>query len=188
MRKLKKILLLYSFLMNFPIQNLNTIDIKNKNNKEYFSTEQKGNGEILADTIYLPKIRVKPSHCSEYAVKSAKDIFGKEYIRQNAWNLRYYNKIEKSIENSDSLYSYLSKREFSEGVIIGMYNPHSKYNRKYDFNRKRVKYSHVVLYIGLDSLQNPQFIHQWGRKKEKVGLEGLLEKGLRPVEVLDSPI
>ncbi|MFA5396162.1 MAG: hypothetical protein WC346_09170 [Methanogenium sp.] len=185
--KMKKSIIISSILsilsVGFPKNISNFEFTKDITYNEYKFKEEKN--KIMADTISAPYFKIKPYHCSEYVVKSAKHIFDKEYNLEDAWNLRYKNNVISEITNYDDFLDKISKMEIPEGSIIGFYNPHSAYNYRKDFSGKKIKYSHVGLYIGLDSLNNPQIIHQWNKHIEKISLEKLLtDKQLRPIEVI----
>lgn len=184
---MKKSIIISSILSILSIsipKSINNYESLNHLNESYCEISEDKN-KIMADTILAPYFKIKPYHCSEYVVLSAKKIFDKEYVIEDAWNLRYKNKIISEVTNYNNFLDNLFNGEIPEGSVIGFYNPHSRYNHRKDFSGKKIKYSHVGLYIGLDSLNNPQIIHQWNKNIEKISLEKLLnDKQLKPIEVL----
>jgi hypothetical protein len=183
MKSLQKILLLSSVLLNFLPTSLGSIEgDKINKNKKYSIETLEVKKEGIEINIEPPFLKVKPNHCARYAIQASNKLFGKEYNYEDAWNLRYSNKILKEIRS----FQEVNWDSIPEGTILGVYNPKSNYNKRKDKKNKKIKYSHVVLYVGNDNKENPWFIHQWGKEIEKISIEGLLEKKLRPIEIIDS--
>ncbi|MCX6750843.1 MAG: hypothetical protein NTZ83_05275, partial [Candidatus Pacearchaeota archaeon] len=93
--------------------------------------------EQSSDKIRVPYFRISSGNCSEYAKKSAHKLFGKEYVWDKkkhdagaAWNLRYYNPVINEIDSIGEIKELIIEGNLKPGMILGMYNPKSKYNRK----------------------------------------------------------
>ena len=139
---------------------------------------EKFDGDIKI--LKAPRYRIQSNHCSEYSQRAAKEIYGKNYSRGNAWDLGKNNQIVQEIKETDDLIALADSGILKPGMIIGTYNPGSS------VNRKGRKYTHVVTYIGKNEDNQPEFIHQWGTIQEKMDLNELKQKKLRPVEIIDE--
>ena len=124
--------------------------------------------------LYIPR----PFLCSKVAVDTARNIFGLNYIKTNAWDLIYENNVIWEKESNLPL-------TLVPGVILGIYIPTSDYLyrvndnsinnlelvKKKDMVGREREYTHVALYLGNISSRD-QILHMVGKK---VGLENLDE-------------
>src|SRR3989344_4272913 len=46
-------------------------------------------------------LKLPPNNCARYVTMAAHDVFGLNYIRGNAWDLRYDNRIVSSVEKGN---------------------------------------------------------------------------------------
>lgn len=98
-------------------------------------------------------------YCSGYATRAAERLFGNEFERADAWNLRYRNNILP--------FSYSDLRE---GDLIGIFYPKSSHNDRRDEEGNQVSYTHVALYTG-----NREILHNFGGPVRE-NLEDFLER------------
>lgn len=133
-----------------------------------------------------PEYKLSRFHCAEYAVRAAKDLYRKEFVSSNAFNLRYCNKVISEIENPNQIYQLIDNGILKPGMIVGTTNPNSPYRNAADQSGQKAEYTHVVVYVGKNKDQEPEFIHQRESTIENVTLTQLLNMRLTPVEVLDT--
>lgn len=171
----------YEIPKNMNNENLEDI-VKLQRDNKYRKKAMEQN----SDKIVAPYYRSVPSgYCSKYAIKASKNLFGKEFVSQDAWNLRYKNKVVDEIDSIGEIKELIIDDKLTPGMIVGVYNPKSNKNRRKDLERHRIKYSHVVVYAGINKEFEPEFIQQYGRRIEKLTLNELIEKGLTPKEIID---
>lgn len=152
------------------------------------------------DTLYVPiyslNLRgVPPTHCSRYSRFAAEDLFNLDYKKDSlsdgvdAWNLRYHNKIIETSDNfsKDNLEELVSEEIIQPGMIVGFYNPKSKYKNGKDEKGKKRLYTHVGVYLGQGEDGEMKFAHQWGSKTQVNNLHWFYGKKLIPKEILDAP-
>lgn len=137
--------------------------------------------ESKLEIPHYSKSEVPPFYCSRYVQFAAKDLFGLEYSRSDAWNRRYDDQLVGPITNAE-LKTRASEGKLIPGDIIGFYNPSSSHNQDIDKNGKPVQYTHVMLFVGVDSNGNPQFAHLYGKNTLLVGSDYIKEKKLEARE------
>lgn len=138
----------------------------------------------------LAKFKLNSLNCARYVQKAAQKYYGEidSFPQRDAWNMRYASEIVVQLTSKDKYREIKDLREegiLRPGMILGLYNPKSKYRNTLDESGKKAKYTHVVLYVGKDKNGNLLFDHQWNKKTLRVNTGWLKEKGLRPVEILD---
>jgi len=174
----------------------NTIDRLGKSNLEKrikqqreYIFEQKSI-EQNSDKIKAPHYKnIPPGYCARYATTASKKMFGKEYENHEAWNLRYKNKIVENLDSIGELKELVINGKLEPGMIIGIYNPKSNKNKRKDLTHNKIKYSHVMVYAGINKDNELEFIHQLGKKIEKINLSDIQElenKGWKLIEILDD--
>jgi hypothetical protein len=125
--------------------------------------------------------------CAAYVRLAAQDLFGKHYNRADAWNLRYKNLVVADVKER-LLKTFSAEGVLRPGMIVGLFNQASRYNHKTDENGDPVRYTHVGLYLGDDTLtNNPQILDQWHNDTRIQSESALRASGLVPREILDSP-
>lgn len=132
--------------------------------------------------------QVPAFNCSRYARLASKELFGKEYQRADAWNLRYHDKVVQSL-GTNTLDNLYDSGTLKPGMIVGVFNPKSKYNDKLDESGKKVKYTHVILFVGEEKVNGKRelkFAHQFGKNFYLESAQAITNRGLSPIEVLDS--
>lgn len=169
-------------LDNYPNFNIENINKKNFNTLDELI---KCDSSFYSEEIKAPIYKIEPSHCSEYTRKAAKDLFSKNYSGSNSWNLRYYNRIVCEVKDKEELISLAKDTLLKPGMIVGFYNPDSKYKNKIDDRKEKAKYTHVTLYIGTDG-KDLQFVHQLNGRIEKINLKRIINFNLSPLEILDE--
>ena len=145
--------------------------------------------QYSSDEIQAPKYKyseVPPTHCSRYGVISAEDLFGKEYVREKAWNLRYKNKIASPFKEDQNLKELVTNNILRPGMLIGIYNPKSDYNNKIDLEGNKAKYTHIATFLGINDSGELEFAHQFGKKSDKITEQELRKKKLVPKEIITT--
>ncbi len=132
-------------------------------------------GEIKAP-VYNIFTGLHPGNCSAYVRKAGAEIFNKNYSFSSAWNRRYHDKVISQVKNFSEL-----DGKIEPGMIVGFYNPKSRYNKALDEKGRERKYSHVALYLG-----DGKFAHQLGAKTRVDTASDLEKLGWVPREIIDS--
>lgn len=138
-------------------------------------------------TLNIPvydEYSVPKNYCSRYIRFAAKDIFGLEYPKKDAWNQRYHNHIVAELKEESQLEKLVCEGKIKPGEIIGVYNPKSLYNLRKDEADKKVEYTHVALYLGTNCFGEPLLAHHYGKKTEVISVSELRKRGLMPKEAL----
>ena len=153
------------------------------------SVEDKVQEDNIADNKIVPEApvydeyKVPAGYCARYVRYAARDLFGVEYPSADAWKLRDADGIDEIKVSNDNLENLANKDRLKPGMLVGVYNPKSKYNSNEEV--KKVGYSHVVLFLGKDKDGRLWFADKFGSKTRKKTIEDLKkENGLVPVEVL----
>jgi len=136
--------------------------------------------------IRAPKYRLEKESCARYVRKAAETIYRKKYSWGDAWNMMYRNKVVSEIKDSIDIFKLMNTKKMLPGMVMGFKNPHSGNKWKKDDSRKRVKYTHVALYVGVNENFEPEFIHQEGRAIKKSTLRDLQKSEYSPVILLDE--
>ena len=124
--------------------------------------------------------------CSGYLRNSAYKLFEKNYSWGHSWNMKYHNKIVSSANDSSDIYNLIIKEIMKPGMAIGFYNPKSRYKNKKDERGKKVQYTHIALYVGVNEKLEPEFVHLEGFNRMKSNLKRMLLKEYKPVIILDE--
>ncbi len=142
--------------------------------------------EQSSDEISAPQYRTPPDYCSRYAKIAAENLFGKEYVREKAWNLRYKNKIASPFKEDQNLKELVTNNILRPGMLIGIYNPKSDYNNKIDLEGNKAKYTHIATFLGINDSGELEFAHQFGKKSDKITEQELRKKKLVPKEIITT--
>lgn len=170
--------------------------------------------EQSSDEIKTPKYsieKVPDNYCSRYANRSAKKIFKKEYEEDDAWDLKYKNSIidkfkDDEIISDSTIYESIKNKIIDGTLKPGMmvvtkrdlgpkeylkYTSYPKKGYKYagkDEKGNKIEDTHVILYIGINKNKEPEFIHKWVDKTERITIDDFKErKNLKPTYILDEP-
>jgi hypothetical protein len=162
--------------------------------------------EQSSDEIKVPYYKLASSSCSKYARLSAKKIFHKTYNPDHAWDLKYDNKTvyefkENEIQNdsiiSESIKNLILYDILKPGMmIVSKRDMKPKEHRRYktysspgkDKKGNNIENTHVLLYLGINDNKEPEFLHQWINKREKITIEDFKDrKNLKPTLILDTP-
>ncbi len=141
-----------------------------------------------SDEIQAPQYNTPRDYCSRYARFAAKDLFEKEYAWDHAWNLRYKDKIVHEIQENDTFKDLITKNILNPGMIVGIKQPdyRTSHENTRDLKGEKAKYTHVILYAGLNDNGQPEFLHQYGWKKEKITQEDFKKYKFTPIEILTT--
>lgn len=124
-------------------------------------------------------------HCSAFVRMAAKDIFGKDYVRANAWDRIYSENIVAKINSFGELRELSDLDILKPGMIVGIKNFLSKYSGKPDKNGNPREYTHVMLSLGKDQYGHAAFCEQWGDNINVRNLPVISKKRLSPRYVFD---
>ena len=94
------------------------------------------------------RCKVKDYECSRYARLFAKEHFGIRYASAHAWDRKYVDRIVCEVDSNKKLIDYIKSGLVSPGMMIGVYNPDSKWNDELDSRGNKIVSSHVLLYLG----------------------------------------
>ncbi len=127
--------------------------------------------------------KVPANMCARYVRLAAEDLFGIKYPAVDAWDIRDDSKVEEIKIDSKNTLENLAKNGFlKEGMIIGFYNPTSKYNTLAE--KDGAGYTHVMLYLGKED-ENLFFADKFGKKtRTKISLDEITRSGLDAREVM----
>lgn len=148
-----------------------------------------GNDSIPA----LAKFRLEPNNCAGYARRVADKYWNKKFHERDSWNFRYYDQVVSKINKKEDVYKQLDSLSMEgilqPGMIIGAEYPgwRNKFANEgiKDERGKFPAYPHTMVYVGRKD--GKVVIHQqWGPRIEEIDIEGLKQKKIIPVEILDS--
>lgn len=144
--------------------------------------------EQSSDEIKAPQYNTPRDYCSRYARIAAENIFGKKYSWEDAWNLRYKDKIAHHFNENDSFKELITNNILRPGMLVGVKQPDNKtsHENDKDLEGNKVKYTHIILYAGLNDSGEPEFLHQYGRKKEKINEKDFEKFGFTPKEIITT--
>ena len=129
--------------------------------------------EDLTEPPSIPSFN-EPGKCSGYATRAAKQLFGLTYLREDAWNLRYRNKVPQNSNNGE-----INVRIIRPGSILGLEYPDSRENtegRKNRDMRGNVRlYTHIGLYLGQSPTDDQLILHSFTKGPVIESLQGFLE-------------
>ncbi|MEK6916075.1 MAG: hypothetical protein AABW89_06050 [Nanoarchaeota archaeon] len=138
---------------------------------------------LLPVGIVYPTDIVPANMCSRYARLAAEDIFGIQYPRADAWDIRNDLRIEEiSVKNKLDLERLENEGRLRPGMLVGFFNPNSKYNGQ--ARDAGAGYTHVALYLGEDG--DLIFADKFGKNtRQRITIDEILSNGnLEPREVL----
>jgi hypothetical protein len=129
-------------------------------------------------------------NCAGYAARTANMKFHKLYVHTDAWDLGYENRVVTQINHPADLVDLVDHNILTPGMLVAFYNPDSWYKDNKDKKRKKVRYTHVAVYAGLENKGKNRgklmFYHQFHSTIETISYQELLELGLKPVEIIDE--
>ncbi len=143
--------------------------------------------EVSSGKLGIPiysESETPPFYCSRYVKYVAKDLFGECYPSTDAWELKYADKMNTHvISNGETISSLISNGILAKGRLIGVYTPLSEYNNTIDSKNSKVKYTHVVIYLGNTSSGAPRFADLYANEI-RVFDDSVLLSQFTPIEVL----
>ena len=134
-------------------------------NELYFVRDSSGLYLPCYNSETLPK-----GFCARFVRLAAKDLFGLDYPVVNAWDLQHDAVLIANLNGNRNLHEMSTFDLLEKGIVVGAYYPQSKANGRSDKQNIKVSYTHVLLFVGNDSLGNPVFIEQF---KEKIQIRRL---------------
>jgi hypothetical protein len=100
---------------------------------------------------------IPSEYCAGYAKAVAKDLFNVDYGLGDAWELPYKYQFREIGNTGFSLRA----RSFRKGDLLGVYFTTSRNNIRSDSNGKPVKFTHMMVYLGIRKRDNqPVFAEQ----------------------------
>lgn len=141
-------------------------------------------GNKIAIPVYS-KTELPECSCSAFVRMAAKDVFGIDYLRANAWDRIYSDRIIAGVDSFDELSELADSDVLRAGMIIGVKNPLSRYSFQMDKLGKPREYTHVSLYLGRDARENPTFCEQWINKINVQNLPVISRRRISPKYVFD---
>jgi hypothetical protein len=111
--------------------------------------------KVLDVPVYHKEL-VPPDYCSRYARLAAEQMFGKKYPKANAWDISKVCSRVANVGNNEELIALAEDGILKPGMIIGLYYPDTEHNN-FEY-----PYTHVSLFLGLDSRNRPLFAEQFG--------------------------
>ena len=135
------------------------------------------NGPIYSDS------KVPANMCSRYVRLAAEDLFGLKYPNVDAWDIRDDSRVrEIEIDAENTLEKLAGQGKLKPGMLVGVYNPTSKYNAR--AKEDGAGYTHVMLYLGqIDG--ELLFADKFGKNtRPKISLNEIKSKGLQPKELM----
>lgn len=144
------------------------------------SPTMKEHGSIKAP-VYSSST-VPTNMCSRYVRLAAKDLFGIEYPSADAWDIRDDQHVKEIVLGDfNSLRRLVDEDKITPGMIIGFYNPSSKYNSR--AQEDGAGYTHVMLYVGKDGSE-PVLADKFGKETRVLSLEELSKTKIVPKEAM----
>jgi len=146
------------------------------------SKEKKRDFVFREGPVYSDE-QVPANICSRYVRLAAKDLFGIEYPSADAWDIRDDSRVKEiRLDGTNSLEWLIDSGNLKPGMLVGVYNPTSRYNQR--ASQDGAGYTHVMLYLGNDGGE-PFFADKFGKKtRPKISLKDLNDSGLKPREIL----
>jgi hypothetical protein len=151
------------------------------------ATTYQGHSQALKIPVYTEISASKTPQCAKYARHVAKDVFGKTYQPDDAWDLQYKNKVVAQVSRRTTLEKLADRGILRPGMMVGIYNPRSDFNSGRDEKGKPREYTHVIVYLGDDpKTSEPLFADQFGQDTRVKTEKQLKRTGLVPREILNS--
>ncbi len=126
-------------------------------------------GNQISIPVYS-KTELPRDYCSAFTRMAAKDIFAMDYVRANAWDRIYSDKIIGKINSFKELKEFSDSDVLKPGMIVGVKNFLSKYAFQPDKLGNPRQYTHVMLSLGKDQYGHATFCEQW---KDRINLQNL---------------
>lgn len=150
--------------------------------KEVVRVENSPNKKIKDGPVYSDA-KVPANMCARYVRCAAEELYGIKYPVADAWNIRDDSNVEEiKVDSKNTLENLAKNGSLKEGMIVGFYNPKSKYNSIAE--KDGAGYTHVMLYLGKDG-ENLIFADKFGNKtRTKIALDEINQSGLDAREVM----
>ena len=139
--------------------------------------------KFMTGPVYSSE-EVPSSMCARYLRLSANDLFGLQYPKADAWNIRDDSRVsEIPVSSVKDLENLAERGVLKPGMGLGLYNPTSRYNSV--AQKDGAGYTHVAIYLGKED-GKLCFADKFGKEtRPKIALGELLNRGnLQPREVL----
>jgi hypothetical protein len=170
--------------------------------EEYLKEEK----EQSSDEIKAPYYKLTPSSCSKYARLSANKLFHKKYKPGHAWDLKYDNKIVYEFNDYEDLNDSTINESIRKLIMYNILKPGMMITAKRDMKKgeykkyksysipgkdkkgNKIEDTHVILYLGINDKEQPEFLHHWYNQREKININDFKDrKNLKLSLILDSP-
>ncbi len=171
------------YLQSPHLDNENDKLVKFGAGKEIVQVENSQRKKALKEGPVYSIIKVPDNFCARYVNCAAEDLFGIKYPPADAWKLRDASNVEEiKVDSKNTLENLVKNGSLKEGMIVGFYNPNSKFN---DMAKKSgAGYTHVMLYLGKDE-ENLFFADKFGKQtRTKISLDEITKSGLDAREVM----
>ncbi len=156
--------------------------IKFGTEKEIVQVRDYSNKKIKDGPIYSED-KVPANMCARYVRCAAEELFGIKYPVADAWDIRDDINVEEiKVDSKNTLENLAKDGSLKEGMIVGFYNPNSKYNARAE--EDGAGYTHVMIYLGKDE-EKLFFADKFGKKTRiKISLDEIIKSGLDAREVM----
>ena len=136
--------------------------------------------------LYNP-IKVPPGHCTKYGRMVAYELFGKDFPPGDAWDRKYTDTVVAQLDKNDSLEELARKGILQQGMLVGVYNPHTSRTAQEDKFGKPADITHVVEYLGMTPEGRAVVAEQYGFTRHIRTEAEMREQGLTPLYIFDAP-
>jgi len=171
-----------------------SLNYRNEKNKSYL--ENIALKEAFEQRNYLDSIASAPKYptpggeCSGYVREVGRDFYGKNYFFADAWDRRNLDKLIYSFSEKENTFEKIKALEkegiLNKGMVLGVYHRPPKSSEK-DIYGKNAKYSHVIIFRGIDRETGEfYFDHEWGKKQDTISLSFIKQKNWKIVDLLDE--
>tara|TARA_Y100000034_G_C6905629_1_gene420123 strand:+ start:1934 stop:2464 length:531 start_codon:yes stop_codon:yes gene_type:complete len=100
------------------------------------------NVDIDGKNLKVPDYDLKGVPCAQYARLTAKNLFDLKYVPCDAWDHIKRNNVVERVDDFGDLESLSEEGVLKQGMLIGLYNPDSS------FNKEGREFTHVGVYLG----------------------------------------
>jgi hypothetical protein len=188
--------LAFSLAVAPALNNGSNLDETYKTEKVQTYLEKKAEKEAFETRNYLdfigpsPKYRTSGGNCSRYARSVGKDFYGKDYFWADAWDRRHLDEVIYSFSKDENAFEKIKDLEkegtLNKGMLLGVYHRPPK-NSERDIYGRKAKYSHVVIFRGIDKKTGKfYFDHEWGSKQDTISLDFMENKGWKLMDLIDE--
>ncbi len=111
--------------------------------------------EVIRGPVYSDE-QVPTSYCARYVRLAAKDLFGLDYPRDNAWKIRSHQGIETiPISSSQELEEMVRQGIALPGMLVGFNYAFTSASNRNAALKEEVDYTHMAILIDTQSPGGP---------------------------------